>query len=314
MKDCFVFDISPDGHSTRTELNAALPKTGYRWISGSPEDEAIAAWCAKHLPDLVTQALLQSETRPRALAHEAGVVLILRGVNLNPDANVDDMVSVRTYTQPGLIITLRHRTVFALRAIQNEVENGAAPHRPQLLLQKLSDELVTRLESVSLQLDEQVYTLEEALLDSAEPPAVMPELATLRRKTIRLRRYAAPLATALRDMARLMEHTPPIAALFAESANHALRSVEELEATRERLTALVDHLEMQNAVRQQHNGYLLSVIAAIFLPLGFLSGLFGVNVAGMPGTEWAPAFWLLAGLSLLCAIAMAAILRYLRWF
>ena len=31
--------------------------------------------------------------------------------------------------------------------------------------------------------------------------------------------------------------------------------------------------------------YVLSIISAIFLPLGFLTGLLGVNVGGIPGAE-----------------------------
>ena len=36
--------------------------------------------------------------------------------------------------------------------------------------------------------------------------------------------------------------------------------------------------------------YLLSIVAALFLPLGFVTGLLGVNVAGIPGTENSGAF------------------------
>ena len=51
-----------------------------------------------------------------------------------------------------------------------------------------------------------------------------------------------------------------------------------------------DELSNRLSDRMNRNMYLLSVVAAIFLPLGFLTGLLGVNVAGIPGTDspWAP--------------------------
>lgn len=314
MQRLSLFDIAADGLASKAELDQALPKSGYRWISGSPEDERLAVWCQRNLPEFVTQALFQAETRPRALTHDSALVLILRGVNLNPEAEVDDMVSVRTYTRPGLIITLRHRPVFALRAMQDKVEAQDGPRSAEHFLQILCDELVTQLETVSLALEDQVDLLEEQEFGALGETAQLPDLAQLRRRSIRLRRYSAPLSTALHDASRIISHNPEAGALLAESANLATRAVEEIEAARDRLTALADHIDMKNALRQQNNGYLLTVVAAIFLPLGFLTGLFGVNVAGMPGIDWPLAFWVLTGFSFLCGVVVAVILRFLRWF
>ena len=68
------------------------------------------------------------------------------------------------------------------------------------------------------------------------------------------------------------------------------RNVEEMASTASRLAALFDHTQAQHAYKQGQNSYVLSIIAAIFLPLGFVTGLFGVNLAGMLGLEWPWAF------------------------
>jgi len=133
-----------------------------------------------------------------------------------------------------------------------------------------------------------------------------------------MRRYVGPNAIALQKAAQLVraeEHDDelPRAALL-ETANRAIRSVEELEAARDRLTALADHIEIKQAARQQRHGFLLSIVAAVFLPLGFLTGLFGVNIAGMPGLDWPHAFWVLSGGLILIAVIVAVTLRLFRWF
>ncbi len=61
------------------------------------------------------------------------------------------------------------------------------------------------------------------------------------------------------------------------------------------------------------NSYVLSIVAAIFLPLGFLTGLFGVNIGGMPGTEAALAFWLLTSVSVVIGIALFLIFKFSKW-
>jgi zinc transporter len=67
-------------------------------------------------------------------------------------------------------------------------------------------------------------------------------------------------------------------------------------------------------MRLERNGYRLSVVAAIFLPLGFLTGLFGVNVGGMPGVQSGHAFLLLCIGMAVIGVVSAAVMRWLRWF
>ncbi|MBO6550915.1 MAG: hypothetical protein JJ964_15025, partial [Rhizobiales bacterium] len=62
------------------------------------------------------------------------------------------------------------------------------------------------------------------------------------------------------------------------------------------------------------NMYLLSIIAAVFLPLGFLTGLLGINVGGIPGAENKDAF--LVFCFILCVIVSAQIwfFKKFKWF
>lgn len=319
METCQVYRIDDDGTVTDATLADTAPESGYLWISGSPEHPGIAGWCASHLPPLACQALLQHETRPRALEIAPGFVVILRGVNLNPQQKIDDMVSVRCWVGPGVVITLRHRPVFALKSLQNKALEGHAPVSPEDFLVRLAEELIARIETASMDLEDHVDELEDRVFDgdsSTTPNSA--HLAQLRRSTIRMRRYVGPDAVALQDAGRLVRAGEPsgnpLRAALLETANRAVRSVEELDAARDRLTALADHIDIEQSVRQQRNGFLLSIVAAIFLPLGFLTGLFGVNIAGMPGIDWPPAFWVLSGSLILIAVIVAAVLRMLRWF
>ena len=98
-----------------------------------------------------------------------------------------------------------------------------------------------------------------------------------------------------------------------EAADRTTRIVEELDAARDRLSAMQDHMDTRQAARFGRNSYILSAIAALFLPLGFLTGLFGVNVAGMPGADSPMAFWQLTGVCVVIGIALWLFLRWKRW-
>lgn len=58
--------------------------------------------------------------------------------------------------------------------------------------------------------------------------------------------------------------------------------------------------------------YVLSVVAAIFLPLGFVTGLLGINVGGIPGTEWPWSFTVVCVALLVMAGGLAEFFRRRR--
>ncbi len=68
--------------------------------------------------------------------------------------------------------------------------------------------------------------------------------------------------------------------------------VKDLDHVRER-TGIVDDLIRQRQTNQiARSTYLLSLVATLLLPLGFLTGLFGINVGGIPGADVTWAFWI----------------------
>ncbi|SMX41878.1 zinc transporter ZntB [Actibacterium lipolyticum] len=312
-----AFDINEDGRATAiTEAwPDAKPGTGarWRWLHLELSDPNMATWVQEHLPPVAANALVQAETRPRCDAHDGGIILNLRGVNMNPGQETDDMVSLRLWVTDRLIVSSRLRKIFAVDEIRKEAVAGTAPASPDAFLQRLVEGLTDRLEAVSLSLEDATDALEDAILEEDDLQATA--LAPTRRKVIRIRRYVGPQREALHRLTQSDNILvgPHSRQLLAESANRATRIVEELDSVSARLTALQDHLYAEHSARMSRNGYVLSVVAAIFLPLGFLTGLFGMNVAGMPGTEWAHAFAVVSMIMALIGVGLFALFRVLKW-
>ena len=59
--------------------------------------------------------------------------------------------------------------------------------------------------------------------------------------------------------------------------------------------------------------FLLSLVAAVFLPLSFFSGVMGMNTAGLPGSENTMGFWIVTALMLLIGIGILLAFRWKRW-
>ena len=132
---------------------------------------------------------------------------------------------------------------------------------------------------------------------------------------IKLRRFVRPQNEALAELSA--GEVYPLEAecngFLQETSNRTKRIVEEMDATSDRLQALQDHADLLHASALGRNSYVLSIVAAIFLPLGFLTGLFGINVGGMPGVEAAYGFWLVTASSILLGVVLFLVFRFLKW-
>jgi zinc transporter len=87
-----------------------------------------------------------------------------------------------------------------------------------------------------------------------------------------------------------------------------LRLGEDLDAIRDRSQVVHDQIMDRRAERMNNQMLVLSVVAAIFLPLGLLTGLLGINVGGIPGTDNPWAFWIV------CAALIATAVALVLWF
>ncbi len=178
---------------------------------------------------------------------------------------------------------------------------------------ELADGLIGRMADVLGALGEGLDSVEEEV--AGTPEAQRAALIDLRRQSIALRRYLSPQRDAL---ARLS--TERISWLgererlqLREVLDRTTRYVEDLEAARER--AAVTQEALANRLAEQLNSrmYALSVVAGVFLPLSFLTGLLGINVAGIPGAETWWAFAAVCGSLGLLTIGEVLLFRRLGW-
>ncbi|MEN8934117.1 zinc transporter ZntB [Planktotalea arctica] len=304
------FDIDKNGKARSVDLDAKPLPESWRWTHFDLTEPDLENWLVTQVDPLIAAAVLAPETRPRVDAFGDGLIVTLRGVNLNPEADPEDMVSLRLWVTKARVISVRKRRLMALDALRQDAEKGTAPSTSSAFLTALVDGLSYRIENVALQFEEMVDALEESSLDAGANASK--ECLELRQSIIKLRRFVGPQREALD---RLVTDTTIIlhsnkSNHLRESANRTARTVEALDATRDRLAAIQEHLDAQTAMKLGRNSYVLSVMAAIFLPLGFLTGLFGVNVAGMPGVD---ANWAFAGLCIASVLIGAALYAAFRW-
>jgi zinc transporter len=288
--DAYWFDGNGDAEKlTWDDLSSPLPEQGFLWIHLQRDvaETRDFLFTTSGLPSVACEALVAAESRPRTTTFDEGIIVDIRGVNMNPGANAEDMVSLRLWCDGERVISVRRRRLMAVDDVREAIRRHRAPKTPAALVIMLADGLTLRMGGVISDLDEQVDDLEEAVV-TAESNELRFALSAIRRQAIGLRRFIGPDREAIQrlvnDPADWMDHGDRLR--LREVADKITRYIEDLDSARERAAVVQDELSSRLAERLNKNTYVLSVIAAIFLPLSLLTGVLGINVGGIPGEKW----------------------------
>jgi len=300
------------------DLSAAVQSDQLSWVHLDADSLDSKKWLQEevaYLDTIIVEALLADETRPRILEYEEGTLLILRGVNLNEDAQPEDMVSIRLWVDKHRVISMRRRRLKAVTDISDKLESGKGPRNSGEFITYLISRLFDRMEPVFSKLDEQLDNAEERIMEA--PSSDYRQVITkIRKQAIQFRRYIAPqrdVIAALRSSDQTwleLQHKRRL----QESLDRIIRYVEDIDMIRERAQITKDELANALSDKMNKNLYMLSVIAAIFLPLGFLTSLLGVNVGGIPGADNASAFLMFCLMLIAVVVSQVVLFKILKWF
>ena len=223
-------------------------------------------------------------------------------------------MSLRIWLEADRIISVRQRRLFSVQDTKLELEQGVGATSVREVMIRLVEKIGDRVSGFVDELEEQLEGIEE-LVETDPNAKIRSEISNSRRKVASVRRFLAPQRDALESLYRhattSMETTE--ANVLREQADRIVRYVEDLDLLRERLLVLQE--ETMNRMMEQQNSrmYALSIVAVIFLPITFVSGLFGMNVAGLPGTENPQAFGIVGVVMLAVTGLVFVLLMIKRW-
>lgn len=254
------------------------------------------------LDDLVARELRETTHFPKVDDLGDYLLVVLHGVTREKDrlatAEVDFLLG------DGYLVTI-HRTEFP--AIDFLVENGL---RAPAFSSGGPDEMFARLAEAQgrryLPLLEELENRIEALEDKAlhADPSVIADVQALRRDALILRRVIGPQREVLLELSR--EGAGPIgrrgSRRFSGIYDQHYRIVESLDASRGMLASVLDTYRSSVAEKMNEVMKVLTVYAAILLPLSLLAGLYGMNFVNIPELEWRWGYFILVGIMATVAV------------
>lgn len=303
----------------RTELDdLQLQAHESLWLHWDRSHPQTQTWLRKSsgLNEFACDLLLEENTRPRLLPlPDAELLLFLRGVNLNPGAEPEDMVSVRIFASAQRVISLRLRPLRATDELLALLSEGKGPKTSSELILYLAQFLTHKVQDLVTCLSELVDEEEEKLDADERYTPEHGSILHIRRRAAGLKRFLAPQRDIFGQLTRikLPWFVDDDADYWNELNNSLTRYLEELELTRERMGLVLEAEDRRLNVRMNRTMYRFGIITCIFLPMSFITGLLGINVGGIPFSS-SPYGFLIACLTVLAmAIGQWWLFRRLRW-
>ncbi|MBP6734268.1 MAG: hypothetical protein KAX51_05260 [Chromatiaceae bacterium] len=258
------------------------------------------------LPPKVAEYFAQPAEQARLIAVADGLLMTLRGVDQSPAGLPAELPAIQVWIGRNRVVTSASSVPVAVREIYSDLMAGAGPKGPADFLGRLALLLVRDLGPL---LDDNSGALDllETRILTREVDHLGRELNTIRLNLLRLHRHLSPQRTLLHEL--LQEHgrhrlgMAETLSTLGEASERVDDRLERLEGLREHCGALQEALADLQSQRMNNALYLLSLYTALFLPMGVMTGLLGINLAGIPGEKSPWGFWIVCLLLVLFGVA-----------
>lgn len=269
------------------------------------------------LDDLIVDALVEEDTRSRVRIRDDGIMILLKAMHRRGDdmARPDDMVSIRIWIDQARVITTREADVDPILELAARTLEGTGPRNSGDFLVDLVEEHLDEIEPEVERLEEAVDRIEQMIVQH-ETEAACPNMADTQMQIGGFLRHLGPQRPVFETLSTCKHSilSERNRARLDDALNTLLRILETLQTLRERIDILNDQVSRIQDRRLNRSSYAFAVAATIFLPLGFITGLFGVNLAGIPLAASPGAFGLLVLFCILLVVAMLLVFRWKKWF
>ncbi len=289
------------------------------WIHIDYKDEENQELVKKmKLNRLVTENLLDADTSPRYFSNKKGFLVVMRGVNTQKNAEIDDMIALHMWIEKGRILTLSHRSVPAVRRVRALLKRGRGPKSAVDCFLMLAHFLTENISSAIAKIDDEVDEIEDEVIeqDHYDDKELRVRVSQIRHKIIGLRRYIVPqrdMIKVLRNVAHPVlkeEHLLQLSEIYMDLA----KAVEDLNFVRDHSNVTQEELDAKTSINISRTMYIMSIVMVIFTPMTFLTGLLGANIGGIPFGSDPKGFYVISGVLMIVALLQLTFLKKMRWF
>lgn len=264
------------------------------WLHFNLSDARARRWLldAGLLPAALREVLHEHDDNRRIEGADDGLLLVMSDFTFDAEADPSEVGPLWCFVSPHLLITARTRPLRSVDELRLELRGGRTEARTGVeLLATLLELRSARLRRLANEMIEHLDEIEDEIL-AGNIKEQREQLGRTRRLCARLRRQFVPERG---DLNKFL-HRPTT--MLGKTDSEALQestetlgfAIEEIAELYERAKLLQEELASRLAENTGRNLYVLSILTAVLLPMTLVTGIFGMNVADLPGLHQ-DSFW-----------------------
>lgn len=288
----WAYRFAADGTPTlmpRDEVPTLAPEQGFVWLHLDLVHTRAQAWIdeRRELPPAARELLLSRETHQR-LDHTGGLVWgIAHDLTRDIVDRTDNVGTLAWAVGERFLLTGRREALQSVRKAVEALNAGEQIASPAELFEHIIEYLIDDVTDAVVRLSDETDSVEDQiLLDKLEDGPQ--RVGAVRRSAVQLHRQLAGLHLLFRRFAETPSGRSAPEAVRASALRLLLRVDtlrQDIQSVQDRARLLQDEIAVRSANQTNRQLYTLSILTALFLPATFITGLFGINVKGLPWVE-----------------------------
>jgi len=261
--------------------------------------------------------IANTNQRPKLEEFNHYMFAILKMVYFNETHNSLTMEQLSIIMTKNVVISFQEKPGDVFEKIRENIRSGKNRIRKSggdYLTYALIDAIVDNYFSVLEGIGEELDNLEERLLKNPTPKTLH-SIHSLKRKLLNLRRSIWPVRDSINALLRSESRiiTKPTLPYLRDLSDKTIRVIESVELHNDLIAGLLDIYFSNISNRTNDTMKVLTIIATIFIPLTFITGIYGMNFDNMPELMWEYGYFIIVGLMTFLGIAMFFFFKKKKW-
>jgi len=299
------------GISTEEIRHAFESKEGLLWVdvAGTTADDAEFLTQTLGFHHLAVEDCLSTKIHhPKIDDYGGYLFIVLHGIDHAAGADIVETAELALFLGPSFVVSVHRAPLYSIDDVARLVEDDGRPMRrgADFLAYALIDGLVDNVLPTIDRMSEVAEELEEEAISSPHR-STLQGVMQLKRSALRIHRITAPQRETMNRLARREFHIVSEEAqiFYRDVYDHMVRIEDLVQSLRDSAdNALATYLSAV-AIQQNETMRVLSIVAAIFMPLTLVAGIYGMNFENMPELGWSWGYF--AVLGFMGAVAAAAV-------